>query len=210
MFSYPDALIMVFCKAPVAGQVKTRLIPPLSAEEAARLHCELTEKTLQTATHKRLCEVQLWCSPAIGHPFFAKMATRYAVQLRLQRGADLGMRMRHAFSQALRRYNSAILIGCDCPSLTGADLEEALACLRRETACVLAPAEDGGYTLIGLKRPHAFLFENMPWGGDKVMALTQARLQGHKLPYLALKTQWDIDTVADLERYRRGKAGKAI
>jgi uncharacterized protein len=197
MYLFPDAVIMVFCKAPIRGQVKTRLIPPLTGEEAAQLHCELTQKTLQTATQNRLCEVCVWCSPS-----FTALAQTYRVDKHLQQGADLGERMHHAFGEALAQFSSAIIIGCDCPSLTNGDLEQGLSQLTQGKPCVLAPAEDGGYVLIGLKQPQPALFDNMPWGTDEVLGLTRARLQSLNLDYHELNTQWDLDTVADLKRYR--------
>jgi uncharacterized protein len=202
MYPYPDSVIMVFCKAPIPGQVKTRLIPPLTGVEAAQLHCELTEKTLQTAIQKHLCEVQLWCSPIIDHPFFTSLEQLYCVGRFVQKGAGLGARMHQAFGQALARFSSAIIIGCDCPSLASADLEQALERLTQGKACVLAPAEDGGYVLIGLSQPQPTLFADMPWGTDKVLKLTRSRIQFLKLKHHELNTQWDIDTVDDLIRYR--------
>jgi uncharacterized protein len=202
MYLYPDAVIMVFCKAPIPGQVKTRLIPPLTGAEAAQLHCELTEKTLKTATQNRLCEVSVWCSPTIDHPFFTMLEQTYSIARCLQQGADLGERMHHAFGQALARFSSAIIIGCDCPSLTSDDLDQALSLLTQGKQCVFAPAEDGGYVLIGLKQSQATLFDNMPWGTNEVLGLTRARLQSLNLDFQELNTQWDLDTVDDLRRYR--------
>ncbi len=202
MLAYPDAVIMVFCKAPVPGQVKTRLIPPLTDEEAVRLHCELTGLTLQTATETQLCNVQLWCSPQTDHPFFSWLAQQYPVTLHLQEGEDLGERMHHAMGYALSHYRYAIIIGCDCPSLTSYHLEAAIRVLKTGKSCVIAPAEDGGYVLIGLNRPQQSLFENMPWGTGNVLNLTLARLQAQGIDYEELATQWDLDTVADLKRYQ--------
>jgi uncharacterized protein len=203
MLLYPDAVIMVFCKAPIPGQVKTRLIPPLTAEEAAQLHCELTEKTLQTATQDHLCDVHVWCSPSIEHPFFSQLADSYSAELHLQQGADLGERMHHAFCQALARFTCAIIIGCDCPSLTSSGIEQALIQLKQGKQCVLAPAEDGGYVLIGLNQPQPLLFGAMPWGTDRVLGLTRAKLQSINIDYQELETQWDLDTIEDLARYRQ-------
>ncbi len=197
---------MVFCKAPIPGQVKTRLVPPLTCEDAAALHRELTQRTLQTVTQNRLCDVQLWCSPSTDHPFFSMLAKNYSVSLYLQSGSDLGERMHHAFVQALARYKKAILIGCDCPSLTNELLEQALNWFIQKTCCVLAPAEDGGYVLIGFNQAQPALFNNMPWGTDKVLNLTRARLQCRNIEYKELETQWDLDTVNDLERYLKLKA----
>ena len=205
MYKYPKAVLMVFCKAPIPGQVKTRLIPALSDEEAAQLHCELSELTIQKATQNSLCEVQLWCTPAIDHPFFTMLAQEYAIDLRLQQGADLGGRMHHAFAQTLSHKRSAIIIGCDSPSLTSDDLDQALGLLKQGKQCVFAPAEDGGYVLIGLKQPQPSLFDNMPWGTDKVLGMTRTRLHSLNLEHAELPTQWDLDTEDDLKRYQESK-----
>ncbi|MEQ1559282.1 MAG: TIGR04282 family arsenosugar biosynthesis glycosyltransferase [Methyloglobulus sp.] len=207
MVAYPYAVIMVFCKAPIPGQVKTRLIPPLTGDEAAQLHCELTQKTLQTATKNRLCDVQLWCSPDIEQPFFTLLSQTYPITLHQQKGSDLGERMHHAFCQAFNDFTSAIIIGCDCPSLTGGDLEQALSQLNQNQLdqskpCVLSPAEDGGYVLIGLKHPQPDLFENMPWGSEKILELTREKLQALALNHYELTMQWDLDTPEDLKRYK--------
>jgi rSAM/selenodomain-associated transferase 1 len=202
VYQYPDAVTMVFCKAPVPGAVKTRLLPAVSADEAARLHCELSRFALTRATKHKLCKVQLWCSPSCSHPFFSELAARYPVTLHEQQGADLGARMQHAFDSAFSHYRRAVLIGCDCPSLTHVDLAEALAALAMPARGVLSPAEDGGYVLIGLNRPQPELFKNMPWGTEQVLSLTLAKLRQLNLEAVQLSCQWDVDTPEDLARYR--------
>lgn len=201
-YQYPDSVLMIFCKAPIPGQVKTRLIPELTAGQAAELHIELSTATLQRATQSKLCPVQLWCAPTTGHDFFTASKAAYQLVLKQQQGADLGERMHHAFCSALAGYSHALLMGCDCPSLTEQDLEEALTALNRENDVVLAPAEDGGYVLIGLNRPQPELFANMPWGTARVLDETRGRIARHKLRHHELSEQWDLDTPTDLERYR--------
>jgi rSAM/selenodomain-associated transferase 1 len=203
IYKFPDTVLMIFCKAPVAGQVKTRLTPELSAGDAARLYIELSERTMQIATEKRLCPVQLWCAPSTDHDFFANSAATYRLQLRQQQGADLGERMNHAFAVALAEYSHAIIIGCDCPSLTGCDLDIAISALNTGCDIVLAPAEDGGYVLIGLNRPVPELFENMPWGTAEVLNQTRTRIGQTGQRCFELKEQWDVDTFDDLLRYRK-------
>lgn len=110
--------------------------------------------------------------------------------------------MNHALCTALKHYSKAILIGCDCPSLTPKDLATAITTLNTQTTAVFAPAEDGGYVLIGLNRPHPELFTNMAWGNSQLMTATRARCQQHQIAYFELSTQWDVDTPADLARYR--------
>lgn len=201
-YTYPDSVLMIFCKAPVPGRVKTRLLPELTAEEAVKLHIELSVRTLKLAIRSSLCPVQLWCAPTTGHSFFTEAAAIYPLRLMQQRGRDLGERMHRAFRSALAHYSSAVLIGCDCPSLTEADLAEALRAVNRDCDAVLSPAEDGGYVLIGLNRPCNGLFDTMPWGTGDVLEQTRARIRQSGLRYRELKEQWDLDTIEDLLRYR--------
>jgi len=205
-YQYPDAVLMIFCKAPIPGQVKTRLIPELTAEQAAELHTELSVKTLQRAIQSNLCPVQLWCAPTTDHDFFTASKAAYPLVLKQQQGADLGERMHHAFCSALATYSRALLMGCDCPSLSGQDLEQALTALNQGNEIVIAPAEDGGYVMIGLNRPRPELFDNMPWGTARVLAKTRNRIERDKLHHHELSEQWDLDTPKDLERYREAIA----
>lgn len=201
-YQYPDTVLMIFCKAPVPGQVKTRLSPPLTAAQAAGIHIELSETTLKRATQDRLCPVQLWCAPSIDDDFFSASAAAYGLALRQQQGSDLGERMHRAFESALATYSHALLMGCDCPSLTGADLKQAVTALRQDHDLVLAPAEDGGYVMIGLNRPCPELFTDMPWGTSQVLEQTRARIKQLHFRHHELEEQWDVDTVEDLARYR--------
>jgi rSAM/selenodomain-associated transferase 1 len=201
-YKYPDSVLMVFCKAPIPGQVKTRLMTNLSAREAADIHCELSLRTLRLATLNNLCSVQLWCSPGIDHPFFESAEQQYGFSLFQQKGADLGQKMHEAFCSALGSYQRAVIIGCDCPSLTEQDLEQALLALSQPETCVLGPSEDGGYVLIGLNQPHSELFDLVKWGSAHVLEQTCVQIDKLNLHYIELEMHWDVDTPADLLRYR--------
>lgn len=205
-YAYPDSVLMIFCKAPEPGRVKTRLMPELTAEQAAELHQELGIRTLELAARSSLCPIQLWCAPSTGHPFFTEAAAAYPLRLKQQRGRDLGERMHRAFRSELARYANALLIGCDCPSLTAADLAEALEAINRDCDAVLSPAEDGGYVLIGLIRPCPELFDAMPWGTAQVLEQTRTRIRRNHLRCRELKEQWDVDTAEDLLRFRKQTA----
>lgn len=200
-YPFPDSVLLIFCKAPIPGQVKTRLQPALSAEQAASAHVELTEMTVSRAFETPLCPVYLYCWPDSTHPFFLDCKDRYPLRLAEQRGADLGSRMQNAFREALSSYRHALLIGCDCPSLTAEDLRRALSALQDGHDAVFAPAEDGGYALVGLNEPQAELFEHMNWGTADVMARTRQRAGEAKLSVYELTAQWDVDDFADWQRY---------
>ncbi|MDD1610819.1 MAG: TIGR04282 family arsenosugar biosynthesis glycosyltransferase [Methylococcaceae bacterium] len=204
-YQYPDTVLLIFCKAPIAGQVKTRLIPTLTAEQAMQLHIELSLSTLQRATQNTLCPVQLWCTPTMNHAFFTTAVHDYPITLMQQQGDDLGERMNHALCTALKHYKRAVLIGCDCPSLTSQDLANAITALNDKITVVFAPAEDGGYVLIGLNRPHPELFHNMPWSNERLMQKTRTCCQQQGIIYYELAIQWDVDTPKDLARYYQSK-----
>jgi len=175
--------VVVFTREPRAGHVKTRLIPLLGPAGAARLHARLVARTLETARAARLGHVHRWTT-------------------RRQRGADLGARMQHAFRRVLRRVPRAILVGTDCPVLNASDLRRAARWLAGGADAVLAPAEDGGYALIALRRVSPRLFAGIDWGGATVMAQTRERLAALGWRWRELPEIWDVDRPEDVARLR--------
>jgi rSAM/selenodomain-associated transferase 1 len=193
------ARVAILAKAPIAGAVKTRLVPLLGAEGAAALQERLIHRTVETAIDADIGPVTLWGSPDETHPLFRALAARFGVALRRQPEGDLGARMHAAI--ALRC--PAIVIGADCPALTPAHLRTAADVLRDGQDAVIFPAEDGGYVLIGLRQPHAALFAPMEWGTDAVLAETRRRLVQLALSWREPVSLWDVDRPADIERLRR-------
>jgi rSAM/selenodomain-associated transferase 1 len=185
----------VFAKAPIAGAVKTRLIPTLGAEGAARLHEALALHALATAVPARPAALQLWCAPDASHPFFADCAARFGCALRAQDGLDLGGRMAEAFADSA----PLVLVGTDCPVLTASHLARAWQALATNDAAI-APAEDGGYVLIALARPAPWLFLDMAWGDANVMMRTRKRLAAAGMRCAELETLWDVDRPDDYRR----------
>lgn len=192
--------VIVFAKAPEPGSVKTRLVPLLGADGAAALHARLVERALATAHAAAIGAVELACAPDAEHPFFRLCGEHYGAALARQSGGDLGARMHEACSRALARAASVLLIGADCPALTPAHLREARRALAEDREAVLAPAEDGGYVLIGLTRCDARLFDGIAWGGSRVMAETRRRLAALAWNWVELDTLWDVDRPEDYER----------
>ncbi|MDP1708061.1 MAG: TIGR04282 family arsenosugar biosynthesis glycosyltransferase [Gammaproteobacteria bacterium] len=195
---FPEAVILVFAKAPIAGEVKTRLIPALGTAAATDLHAQLVRHTLTTVVYADICPVQLWCAPDTTHPFFAECQRNFAVTLHTQQGSDLGARMVHAFDAALQEYRRAVIIGSDCPLLTAHDITTTLSALRDGYNAVLGPAQDGGYVLLGLKQAPPALFDNIPWGTANVLVLTRERLQQLQWRVTELAPHWDVDRPEDL------------
>lgn len=198
----PDAArVAVFAKAPVAGQVKTRLCALLGADGAASLHAGLVRHALGTAVRSGVGPVELWCAPDEGHEFFASCAAQFGARLVAQRGEDLGSRMHAAFEAAHAQGVALVLIGSDCPALTPEALAAAAAALRSNDV-VIAPAEDGGYVLVGLSRPCPALFAGVAWGTAAVMGESRARLAASGAAWAELPTLWDVDRPEDYARLR--------
>ncbi|WP_366931501.1 TIGR04282 family arsenosugar biosynthesis glycosyltransferase [Thiocapsa sp.] len=199
---YPNARILIFAKAPIPGQVKTRLIPTLGPAGAAELARDLLERLVRRLAGARLAPVELWCSPDPGHPLFRDLSESAGVALRTQRGEDLGERLSAAAEDALGRAEAVLLVGADIPELDADYCASALSALADFDA-VLGPAEDGGYVLLGLKAPAPELFTDMPWGGERVAAITRGRIASLGLRCSERATLWDLDRPEDLLRYRR-------
>ena len=190
-----SARILLFAKAPVPGEVKSRLIPSVGAGKA----CEIYERMLTHAIETSLCvcAVEIWITPAIDHAFFDAYRSNPAVSLFKQHGDDLGRRMFNAARATAAREK--LLIGADCPGVDGTYLRRAFERLRQRDA-VVGPAEDGGYVLLGLKQVEASLFRNIKWGGSSVCAETCRRLNTLGWHWSLLPLQFDIDVPEDLAR----------
>jgi rSAM/selenodomain-associated transferase 1 len=198
---YPHARLLVFSKAPVPGQVKTRLIPLLGAEAAAELYADMLDETLDKVVTAGLCPVELWCTPDAQHACFRRCHDRYPLLLRQQGTGDLGSRMSQALHCALQEARHAVLIGADIPALGAADIDVALAALAAGTDVVLGPAADGGYYLIGMSVHYPGLFENVAWGSPQVLAMTLAQCGRDGLNWASLPEHADVDTPDDYRRH---------
>jgi uncharacterized protein len=197
-----ETRVAVFAKAPVPGEVKTRLVPALGEEGAARLHEALVRHALDTAVRADVGPVELWCAPDAAHAFFTRCGRDFAVRLREQPSGHLGERMAEAFRAALCDNVALVLVGSDCPALGPGTVREAAEALASHDA-VFAPAEDGGYVLVGLAGDAPGIFEGIAWGGSEVMAQTRARLLEARVAWKELGTFWDIDRPEDYVRLER-------
>jgi rSAM/selenodomain-associated transferase 1 len=203
-------VLVVFAKQPVPGQVKTRLCPPFTPEEAAGFYAAMLADVLD-ATLAACRGLGLEAVLAV-HPAEAALALPAPPGLRRepQQGKDLGARMEHALARELGAGRRPVLLrGSDSPTLGADTLAAALAALER-TDLVICPDRDGGYNLVGLARPAPGLFAH-PMSTASVLADTLARARAGGLTHTALPAGFDLDTAADLallaEARRRGAAG---
>ena len=198
-----DIAVLVFARAPVAGAVKTRLIPVIGEHGAAALQRSLVERVLTVAREADLGPIELWCAPDTSDAFFADCHERFGVSLHTQCDGDLGARMLNSLEDALGRSRHVLLIGSDCPSLSPADLRAAARALRDGRDAVFCPVEDGGYMLVGLSSAMPALFDAMPWGSDNVMEETRQRLRNLGWRWHELPVHWDVDRPEDYQRLVR-------
>jgi uncharacterized protein len=193
----PACRIIVLAKAPVAGYAKTRLIPALGPQGAAALAMRLLERALEQALLAGIGPVELCCAPDAGHAAFAAHSCDTRIVLSDQGEGDLGRRMARAIDNALAQHAKVLLIGTDAPGLDSTTLRAAAAALDTHDAAFV-PALDGGYVLVGLRRPLPLLFENMPWSTPEVMQRTRERLGMAGIGHAELAPLADIDEPADL------------
>lgn len=197
--------ILLLAKAPVPGRVKTRLIPALGAEGAARLAGRLLCHALAQALQADLGPVEVCASPAPEHPdwqpWLPALRQMGAPGPRLawsdQGEGDLGARMARSAQGYLDAGEPVMLMGTDCPALTPHRLRQAARALHGHKAALI-PARDGGYVLLGLRAFHPSLFTAMPWGGSTVADLTLGRLRDLNWRVWVGEALADIDVPADL------------
>jgi len=196
----------IFAKYPEPGRAKTRLIPALGPQGAAALHKQLVRHTLNGVGELlglREVEAQIWTAGADPRAFADRFGT--PLPCVAQRDGDLGQRMLAAFREMLRASRSGVIIGTDCPDLSAGLLDLAFEALHTADV-VLGPASDGGYYLIGLKRPVPALFENVEWSTSTVLARTLERASALGLSVRLLPTLSDVDEPQDLAVWERVRA----
>lgn len=197
-----DMELAVFARAPRAGQVKTRLVPLLGESGALQAHRELVAGTL--ARVASIPDISLWVS-AIDDEV-RQWAEDVGGALALQHGDDLGARMLHCLRSCLDRGRTRVcLMGTDCPEIDAEYVNSAFVALA-QAQVVIAPAEDGGYGLIGV-RSDAYeklpaLFDEVPWSTDSVAAVTLKRAESVGLHIVSLPQIWDVDRPEDWHRYK--------
>jgi uncharacterized protein len=196
--------VAIMAKAPRAGEVKTRLCPPLSLAEAAELYrCFLLDKIAQVNALQRATPVVSY-SPSDARQWFEDVTPAHFLLIP-QLGDDLGARILSAFDQLFHHgYTQVMVIDSDTPTLPTVCLEQAIELMaERHNDVVLGPTEDGGYYLIGLRRAHRELFEHMPWSTSQVFAETRHRSLQHGLTVACTESWYDVDMPDDFRRLRQ-------
>jgi uncharacterized protein len=196
--------VAVMAKAPRVGEVKTRLVPPLSPRQAAALSIafirDIAGNILAAAENVAIHGYIAHSPPGSEAVFAGVLPDR--IRLLPPRSIGLGASLRHAAEDLLAEgYGAVCLVNADSPNLPTAFLVKAVQALRRAgDRVVLGPAEDGGYYMIGLKRPHRRLFEDIAWSTEHVFAQTLDRAAELELETVTLPGWYDVDDIASLRR----------
>jgi uncharacterized protein len=191
--------VAVICKTPRSGLSKTRLSPPLHPDECARISAcfiqDLSTTIASVAGDGRAAGYAVYTPAGSESDLRALLPDRFG--LVLQGDGNLGARLDKGISDLIAAgHAGAILINSDSPTLPRAILEAAVEAVMRGDNAVLSPALDGGYTLIGLSRPHPHLFADIPWSTERVYELTLQRAREIDLPVIALDGWYDVDDAA--------------
>ena len=193
---------VLFAKAPVPGQVKTRLCPPLTPAEAAAVAWALTQDAAGLVQSSRRLELVMAYSPDTEAPFFGEKFP--GIRLLPQGEGDLGLRLDSAFSRVLLPgVPGALVLGSDHPTLRVETLELMLDALEKHDLCLL-PTEDGGYAALGLRRLQPALFQGIPWSSPHVLSETLRKAESQNLSSHVLDPIYDLDRPEDLARLRGG------
>ena len=202
----PICGIAVMAKASIAGRTKTRLVPPLTFEEAAQCNTaflrDIADNILAASTETSIAGYIAY-GPAHARPFFQQNLPR-EIALIEACYPTLGECLDYTIAQLLERgHRSAVVLNSDSPTLpTSLLVETAHVLARPGDRAVFGPALDGGYYLLGLKAKHRRLFQNIAWSTDRVAQQTLERAAELDLPVHMLPTWYDVDDLAGLKMLR--------
>ncbi len=193
--------LLIFAKRPLPGKVKTRLVPPLSPEQAADLYsCMLGDVLAMVAGLPDLFLYLFYEDIEGAREYFAENVP--GIISLPQEGKDLGERMATAFRIVFAMgHGAAVIIGTDAPDLPSAYIKKAFSRLESgKSRAVFGPCEDGGYYLLGMTRLYRALFRDLPWSSSTVLQESLKRAEEAGIEVSLLPMWHDVDTAADLER----------
>lgn len=192
-------LLVVMAKAPVPGKVKTRLLPHFTAEEAVDLYrCFLRDRIRTISTLKGV-DLAIAFTPADARDSFVHFSQN-GIGLISQKGADLGKRLNNIFIEKLGcGYDAVSIIDSDTPDLPQWTIQESFRRLLSSQAdVVFGPCHDGGYYLVGMRRPHPELFDDIAWSTATVLSNTLEKAKQLGVKTDLLPWRYDLDTFEDL------------
>tara|TARA_B100000315_G_scaffold252973_1_gene290841 strand:+ start:8957 stop:9655 length:699 start_codon:yes stop_codon:yes gene_type:complete len=190
--------LVLFAKAPIAGEVKTRLQPEITPENSARLQESLIKDSISLMSEINNVEKIIYFLPGEKKYIFEKFTDGLPFHLNCQNGVDLGEKMENAFQDLFNKgFFRVVIIGVDSPTLPKEYINKAFIDLNNADL-VIGPSIDGGYYLIGFKEKVLPVFSSVEWGSNKVLLQTEELITKQNLKLSLLPVHYDIDTIEDL------------
>jgi len=191
----PKALLLIFVKHPIPGQVKTRLAATLGNEKALAIYQDLLTYTLKLSQKLDVDKAVFYGNEVPMEDLWQAVGYRRFIQ----QGEDLGSRMQQAFAWGFEQgYERIVIVGSDCAQLTASHVQTAFELLANHDA-VIGPAEDGGYYALGLSKMQASLFQGKVWSTSEVFRDCVRELVNAQQSFALLPTLSDIDFEEDLQ-----------
>lgn len=201
-----QAALILFIKAPILGNCKTRIANEIGEEVALDIYTDLIEHTLSSAADLSIRKIVFIDQP---HPITTSFKEK-GFEVKIQEGEDLGLRMFNAFQSTFNEGADYVtIIGSDCPELVKEDIEKAFSKLHHNDA-IIGPAKDGGYYLLGLKKIIPSLFKDIPWSTAEVLNTSISRLKREHKSFYLLSEKTDIDQVEDLAQFPQFAANASL
>lgn len=185
----------IFARTPVPGKVKTRLVPPLSPEQACNLYAAFLADLFRRLSRLKGVRVTVFHADGDPDPLRALLPGTWGLEP--QTGDDLGARMGAAFDRLLADADRAVIIGSDSPDLPVQYIRRAFKKLRHKDIAV-GPATDGGYYLIGVRAAVPALFDGVEWSSERVLARTIDNIDTGGRSLAMLPMWYDVDDDASL------------
>jgi len=190
--------LVLFAKAPIAGEVKTRLQPEITPENSARLQEAMIKDSISLMSEINNVEKIIYFLPIEKKYVFEKFIDGLPFQLNCQNGVDLGKKMANSFHDLFNKgFFRVVVIGTDSPALPKEYISKAFIDLNNADL-VIGPSIDGGYYLIGFKEKVLPVFSPVEWGSNKVLLQTEELIKKHNLKLSLLPVHYDIDTIEGL------------
>jgi uncharacterized protein len=200
-----ETVCVIMAKQPLVGRTKTRLSPPLTLEQAATLYEALLRDTIALVSSLPVT-LALAISPPDSHAYFKSITPPHSLLLPID-GQDIGICLSQAFQYLLGTgWKKVLALNADGPSLPPDYLLQAEKVLG-ESEVVLGPAQDGGYYLVGMQRPHLGIFQGISWSTEQVFLQTLERAEALGLSVGVISEWYDVDTNADLRRLQNDLDG---
>lgn len=193
----PDIPLYLFAKAPVPGQVKTRMQPELTGSGAAELALMMLAQSVSKVKKHWPGSLVLTVSPDPDHDCFRNLRNRYRLDIEVQTEGDLGQRINHVLEKAIRESGCGVVMGCDVPHISGKILSQVHARLSKQ-GNIVGPTVDGGFYILGLHELDHGIFNLVDWGSNRVLSRLLKNLDSLGMDIGFCRKLRDIDTWSDL------------